>query len=526
MNVVIYARYSSANQDEQSIEGQLKVCYEHAEKLGYNVLDTYIDRGVSATTDKRSEFQRMIEDSKKKHFNGVLVYALSRFFRGKLGAIYKYKLKKNNVKVISATENITDDANGVLLESVLEGINEYFSMELSQKVKRGMGINADKCYYNGGAVPLGLKLVEAERLEGLKPKIKRKFAIDEKTAPVIKKIFEMYNEGYLMADIIRYLNKLHIKTSTGKEFNKNSIRTLLMNKKYIGIYSYDGIETPEAIPRIIDDNTFYKAQDMLNIKKQAPARARAKTEYLLTTKLFCGHCKSMMTGTSGKSATGKLHTYYACKSVKLKTCKKSNVQKDYIEDLVVAKAREILTDERIEQISKEIVKLADKERKNSTLSHLEKLLNENNKQKNNLLDSLAQCNIDSVRNSIFERIAKMEEEKVNLENEILFEKSNHYDITAPQIKFFLKNLQKLSGNDIRYKKTLINVLINKVYLYDDEITIMFNTQDKEYKKKLPSIDEIETALAKEDKCSDNGSIGAPKRKIVEPDVSIKSTIKG
>lgn len=143
MNVVIYARYSSHSQTEQSIEGQLHTCYEYAKNNGYLVVGEYIDRAQSGTTDSRAEFQRMIADSDKHTFEGVLVYQLDRFARNRYdSAINKAKLKKNGVRVISARENISDDASGILVEGVLESMAEYYSAELSQKIRRGMRIAA------------------------------------------------------------------------------------------------------------------------------------------------------------------------------------------------------------------------------------------------------------------------------------------------------------------------------------------------------------------------------------------------
>ena len=213
-NIVIYARYSSNAQSEQSIEGQLKVCYEYAERNGYKVIAEYIDRAISGTgAENRPEFQRMIADSVKRQFQAVLVYQLDRFARNRYdSATFKAKLKKNGAKVISARENITEDASGVLMEAVLEGMAEYFSAELSQKVKRGMMLNAEKGLYTGAGVPLGYKIVD------------KKFVVDDDTAPIVKRIFGMYLAGNTMADIIRYLNENGVKTSQGNPYNKNSIR--------------------------------------------------------------------------------------------------------------------------------------------------------------------------------------------------------------------------------------------------------------------------------------------------------------
>ena len=146
-NTVIYARYSpGSKQTYQSIEGQLKECYAYAERNGLRVVHEYIDEHLTGTNDKRDSFLQMIEDSKKKGFAYVLVYQLDRFARNRYdSATYKAKLKKNGVRVLSARENITDDASGILIEGVLESMAEYYSAELSQKINRGISISASKC---------------------------------------------------------------------------------------------------------------------------------------------------------------------------------------------------------------------------------------------------------------------------------------------------------------------------------------------------------------------------------------------
>ena len=158
----------------------------------YNIIHTYIDEAKSGTSDSREQFQQMIEDSSKKQFKGILVYQLDRFSRNRYdSAIYKNRLKKNDVKVLSARENISDDASGILMESVLEGMAEYYSAELGQKVIRGMDINASKGFYNGGPVPIGLKLKTIELPLGVNGKMicKKQFDIDTEKAPIIQKMF-------------------------------------------------------------------------------------------------------------------------------------------------------------------------------------------------------------------------------------------------------------------------------------------------------------------------------------------------
>ncbi len=125
----------------------------------------------------------------------------------------------------------------------------------------------------------------------------------------MKTIFEMYVAGSTVTEIINHLNSLGLRTLHGTPFTKNSLHTILKNEKYIGIYEYKGEKTPDAIPRIIDDDTFLKVQEMLKINKRAPAHKWSRADYLLTDKLFCGKCGANMAGESGTSRTGAKHTY-------------------------------------------------------------------------------------------------------------------------------------------------------------------------------------------------------------------------
>lgn len=289
MNVVVYARFSSQNQNEQSIEGQLKYCEEYAKRNNMNIIHIYKDEARSGTKDDRDDFQKMIKDSETKTFKGVLVYQLDRFARNRLDSLtYKAILQKNGVKVYSARENISDDASGILMEGVLESMAEYFSVELGQKVSRGMDINAEKGFYNGGPVPIGLKLKTIELPIGANGKMicKKTFDIDEEKAPIIQTMFNMYLNDKTMVDVMNYLNKKGIKTSNGKEFGKSSIRKILTNKKYIGIYEHNGKEIEGVIPRIIEDEVFYRVQEKLSQNRQAPSRRKSKSTILINYKII------------------------------------------------------------------------------------------------------------------------------------------------------------------------------------------------------------------------------------------------
>lgn len=481
MNAVVYARFSSHNQREESIEGQLKVCHEFAQKNGYNIVGEYIDRALSGTSDARPDFQRMIEDSNKKFFEYVLVYQLDRFARNRYdSATYKAKLKKNGVRVLSARENITDDASGILVEGLLESMAEYYSAELAQKIRRGMDINAEKCLSTGGNVALGYKIAPDKH-----------FIIDEEKAPIVVEIFEMYAAGRTVTEICERLNSRGIKTSRGAAFNKNSLRTILRNKRYIGIYTYKDKEIPGGMPRIVPDELFSQVQEIMDKNQKTPARSKANEEYLLTTKLFCGKCKNMMTGTKGTSVTGRSYFYYACKGTKQKICDRKAVQKEYIENIVIDECRKLLTPSNIDKIAHEVINFCERDKDRSQIKYFEKLIRDNERKQQNLIAAIAECEYPSVRQALYEEKTRLEAEFNSLQSELALEKTGTVSLTISEVKFFLTHLRKGSVDDLKYRKLLINTFVNAVYLYDEKTMVYFNSGDHPATVDNALIDEIE-----------------------------------
>ena len=317
MTAVIYARYSSDNQREESIEGQIRECTAYAEKNGITIVKHYIDRAISAKTDNRPEFQQMIKDSDKKLFDIVLVWKLDRFARNRYdSARYKTQLKKNGVKLMSATEIISEGPEGIILESVLEGYAEYYSADLAEKVVRGQTENILKGRCNGGRGTFGYTL-DSER----------KFHIDPLTSPFVLESFKKYNEGSTMKEIRDWLNENGIKNPVGGAFTYNSVEHMLKNRRYIGELKFRDVVVPDAIPPIIPLELFEDVQKKIAKNKKAPARRKAEDDYLLTTKLFCGYCGALMFGESGTSRTGEVHRYYKCATAKKhKGCKKKTAR--------------------------------------------------------------------------------------------------------------------------------------------------------------------------------------------------------
>ena len=485
MNVVIYARFSSHSQTEQSIEGQLKVCHEYAAANGHVVVDEYIDRAQSGTSDNRAEFQRMIADSDHHTFDAVLVYQLDRFARNRYdSAINKAKLKKNGVRVISAKENITDDASGILVEGVLESMAEYYSAELSQKIHRGMEINAQKCLSNGSNPGLGYKVAED-----------RTFYVDENEAVIVREIFERYGKGEAVADIVRDLNTRKIKTSIGHDFNKNSLHRLLRNKRYIGVYLYKGEETPGGMPRILSDEAFERVQRILDKNKAAPARSRGTEDYLLTTKLFCGYCREMMTGYGG---TGKVYHYYTCKNAKKRLCEKKIVHKEVIENKVVATCRKLLTDDNIKRISEASDVVCRTEYDSSAIKRIKAAIRDADAAIENLWQAVEKGqNVDM----IMARIDKRQNEKTALEAQLAVEAKKERVLSAKQVGHFLTLLKSGDINDDFNRRSLVNIFVNKIYLFDNCFTLVLNGSGQPITIDDIMLDEIESHFDAQEKCS-------------------------
>ena len=465
-NAVIYARFSSDRQREESIEGQLRECREYAEKNGIRVVDAYIDRALSASkeTEKRLEFQRMIRDSNKRLFDMVLVWKLDRFARNRYdSAHYKNILKKNGVRVVSATEHITEGPEGIILESMLEGMAEYYSAELSEKIHRGQKDNALKGRNNGGRIPLGYKLGADKRLE-----------IDSATAPVVQEIFKRYAEGETIRAIVDDLNNRGLKTSRGYKFAYPSFNTLLQNRKYIGEYKYQDVIIPGGVPALVDEDTFNRVQARMAKNKQAPASAKAEESYILTTKLFCGKCGKIMFGESGTGTGKKVYRYYKCASAKKKAgCRKKAVRKEWIENLVVNQTMALVMNKPLmEQITDRLLALQGQE--SFDLRLLQKQLKEAEKGIENMLNAIQ---MGIVTASTKQRLDELEEQKTRLEQQIITEQIKNPALTREQITFFLDQYKKTDIHDEAQRQRLIDCFVNAVFVYDDKIVLTFNYKD-------------------------------------------------
>ena len=464
MTAVIYARYSSDSQREESIEGQIRECTAYAKKNGITIVKHYIDRAISAKTDNRPQFQQMIKDSDKKLFDIVLVWKLDRFARNRYdSARYKTQLKKNGVKLVSATEIISEGPEGIILESVLEGYAEYYSADLAEKVVRGQTENILKGRCNGGRGTFGYTL-DSER----------KFHIDPLASPFVLESFRKYRNGLTMKEIRDWLNENGIKNPVGGAFTYNSVEHMLKNRRYIGELKFRDVVVPDAIPPIVPLELFDDVQEKIAKNKKAPARRKAEDDYLLTTKLHCGYCGALMFGESGTSRTGEVHRYYKCATAKKKKgCKKKTVRKQWLEDLVVNQTMQLVRDDAaMESIIAKVMELQDRE--NTNIPLYEKQLRDAESGIQNMLNAI-QAGI--LTSSTKERLEQLEETKRELEARIAEEKLAKPKVTEEFIRFWLLRFRKLDMSLKDQRQALVDTFINSIYLYDDKVLITFNYKE-------------------------------------------------
>ena len=464
MNAVIYARYSSDNQREESIEGQIRECTAYAERNGITVVRHYIDRAFSAKTDHRPDFQQMIRDSNKKLFEIVLVWKFDRFARNRFdSANYKMILKKNNVHLISVMEPIAEGSQGILVETLLEGMAEYYSAELSEKVIRGQTENALKGKCTGGTGTIGYK-IDADKF----------YRIDSLVAPLVLEAFQRYDNGEKIVEILNYLNAKGVRNMLGGKLTCSSMNTMLKNRRYIGELSFRDTVVPDAIPAIVPKDLFDRVQKRLEKNKRAPAHGKADEEYLLTTKLFCGKCGALMFGESGTSATGRTYYYYKCATAKRrKGCNKKTVQKEWLENLVVQETMKLIHDDAvIERIVQLVMDFQNQE--NTTIPLLEKQLREVDRKLDNLMKAIEE---GLFTRTTKERLDALEAQKDELTAKIADEKLRKPSFNADFIRFWLMKFRKFDISQQKQRKTLIEIFVNAIFLYDDRMLITFNYKD-------------------------------------------------
>ncbi|MBE6704244.1 MAG: recombinase family protein [Ruminococcaceae bacterium] len=487
MNAVIYARFSSTAQQEQSIDGQVRHCTEFAEKNGYKIINTYIDKALSGRNDNRPAFQQMISDSSKGTFQYVLVWKFDRFSRDRFdSAIYKSKLRKNGVRVISITENVGDGIDGNLIEAIYEAMAENYSRQLSQNVVRGMRESALQCKSVGGSVPFGYKIED------------KRYVIDEEAAKIVRYIFEAYASGKRKCEIAEELNSKGFRNSKGEPFKMQSLSKMFTNRKYIGVYKYGDIVIENGFPAIISKELFEKCADRAVKNKHTSGHANARVTYHLAGKAYCGHCGAPLTGDAG-TGRSNMYYYYSCSGKKRhlegsSKCPKKRESKDILEAYVAEQAIKYFTDrEKIFEIAEKVVKAFDRSKdEKEKISEVEKEIRTIDTEINNLVNSLLNITAPALIRKVNERSEQLEKQRAELSEKLVMLKLNSKvsSITADEFAEWILTFCDGDLDDKSFVAKILDKLVHKVFIYDDKLLIYYNIKDSEevtYSKMLLDI---------------------------------------
>ena len=446
----IYARYSAGpNQTDVSIEGQEKACNDYIRRQGYAFAGMYADRHISGRTDQRPQFQQMIDDARAGSFDLIVVYTLDRFSRDKYdSAIYKKALRECGVSVESASESIPEGPEGILFEGMLEAMAEYYSAELSRKIRRGLTVKATKAGSVGGPTPFGYILRDG------------RYEADPKTAPHVAEVFRMYLAGSTFADCARYLNGLGFTTTRRKPFSSNTIKKMLSNKKYAGFYVYAGAEIEGGMPQLVPEDLFYKVVGKM--KKNKPHKPRG--DFALTGKLICGSCGSWMRGTSGTGKSGAVHYYYKCPEKDRKP-----VPRDKLEKAVAGCVRELLSDpERLDVLVDKLLAYQEEERR-SDLKYdaLEQHIKDTQRKIDNVLDLLVDQGRDP---DLLARLEQLRADRAIMTADL--EKLKVGPVLSGDV--IRQGLQLALLEDHVSDAQVIKIFVHQVVLYDDRLLLELN----------------------------------------------------
>ncbi|HEY5575610.1 MAG TPA: recombinase family protein [Clostridiaceae bacterium] len=487
----IYARFSSENQRDESIDAQVRAIEEYASKNDIKIVKVYADKAKSATSvEKRSEFLKMIKESAMDIFDTVIVHKLDRFSRDKYdSATYKRKLKQNGIRLISVVEHLDGSPESVILESVIEGMAEYFSKNLAREVKKGLRETALQCKHTGGMPPFGYDVDD-----------NKSYKVNHKEAEAVRMIYEMYVNGHGYSDIIEKLNNMGVRTKADNTFAKNSLSSILRNEKYSGTYVFnrsaekdgygrrnnhksksneDIIRIPGGIPQIVDQETFDKVQETLAKRKRAPGANKARVQYLLSGLIRCGECGFSMQGNRRKQSNKPAYISYRCSCRKQKhECTNTEIRREYVEEFVLSELeKHILNEKAIPGIVTKVNEYVSQKRhsQSNRLEILKEELKNVNKEVENIIAAIISGFSQDIMKS---KLNDLEAKKKGVEIEIAEMEVDHGtedQVTEEQVRMMFLNLKEyVKTRNIPECKKLIDDYVKEVIVYRNHVEVIFN----------------------------------------------------
>ena len=467
---VIYARYSSSNQREESIEGQIRICTEYAKKKGYKITNQYIDRAMTGKNDNRPAFRQMLNDSDKGMFDVLLVYKTDRFARNRYdSAIHKTRLKKNKVQIEYAAEQIPNDSTAVLIEGFLENLAEYYSVNLSENTKRGKYENALKKKSNGGVTPIGYKRIDGS------------LVIDEEKAPIIRFIFQNYIDGISYANIIKNTRERY-----GIKLSMSGLKLILQNEVYTGKYIYNTYDGETFVyednhEAIVSRETYEKAKEKRLANKRSPNAGKGKRKYALSGLINCGECGGhIIVSHSYKKGEPAFFRLYCLNRKEHKNCNNPTRKMEIVENAVIeAIKNKILDRKTIKTLAEKACSLQE-DNSLDKLKELQTELKNVQKSKNNIIAAIEQGIITPTTK---DRLQELEHLESDLQVKIATEKkAENKNLTAPEIEKFLKKYCSGNMQDETFRFELTHTFVKEILLFKDRFEITLKLSDMEIKE--------------------------------------------
>ena len=480
-NAICYYRYSSDAQRDVSIVQQKDAAHEYAEHHGYHIIKEYDDPAYSGTRDDRPAFQLMLYEVEKLRPAYLILWKTDRLSRDRIDAVMaKKRLRECGVKIVYVAESIPDDdeATQILMESIYEAMAASFIVSHRKNVVRGMTYNAENAFYNG------------VKMLGYVGEVDHKYEVDQATAPTVRRIFKEYTEGVPMQKICDSLNNAGQKTVRGNRFTVNSLRNILVNRAYIGEYKFGKTLIPDGMPRLIDDETFQRAQAKLEANKRGGKGAIKKLhpeieieDYWLTGKICCGLCGGTMQGVSGTSRSGSLYYYYSCINYRKHTCTLKYQRKELMEKIVLYTLDDLINDPALRIIIAEKC-YAYHQAQNDDNGAYEASIRAQLKDVEGKLNNLVKAIEAGIFNSTTaERMNVLENQKSMLNDALLAEQNRKKcDLTLNTIVKFLSSLVgDINNPDTRHR--LLDFFVDKIYIYPDKMVLTFYYTDE--RRELP-----------------------------------------
>lgn len=496
-NAVIYARFSSVGQNEQTIDGQIRVCREYAEREGLSVIGIYDkDKAKSASkeTEKRKDLHRMFADAETGAFQYIIVYKMDRFARNRNESrIFKSELAKHGVRVLSATENITDDEGGELYEMFLEWNDEKYSQRLSKRIRDGLITSLENGTYTGTKIIYGYKLIDTDR-RGKKGTI-HKVAIDEEQAAVVRFVFEEYAKGTSKKEIVEMLNAQGLKHK-GAPFHVRLFEKWLVNVKYTGEFERFDRVWNNIYPPIVDKLLFERVQERLARNKNFAGANKAPVTYLLTGKAFCARCGTSIVADNATSRDGTTHHYYVCKNKRKNLCAKKRNNKDNLEIGVTAFVRNCLSNPAI--VNKAVddsIRYYERRTGDDGLKSIETRIASASAEVEQMTNAFILAQSDLLRATIEKKMKEMETYLNDLNaQKARIKLERGLKVTKAQILEFIAELVKGDTNDKDYQKKMIDKFVYKVYIDDNDFFVLVNFFEMSKTEHI-SFDEVSEALS-------------------------------